>query len=109
MATNLKDTGDRRQTPRIKTNLVVQWVGGSGIVRNISSAGMQFETEDSLPADGKRIKITLVIPDHEGEQTYYALCDSEINWTAASAIQDELLNVGASFTELKFIRLPLAA
>ena len=109
MATNLKETRDRRQAPRIRTNLVVQWVGGSGIVRNISSTGMQFETEGSLPADENRLKVTLVIPDHEGEQMYYALCESEINWTTASSIQDGLLNVGASFTEFKFIKLPLAA
>ena len=61
--TDLHEGSDRRKAPRFKTDLVVQWVGGSGVVTNISSTGVRFETEDELPADDKKMKFTFVIPD----------------------------------------------
>ena len=99
---------DRRRAPRFKTNLVVQWPNGSGIVRDISSTGVRFETKDPLPADEK-MKFTIVIPDDDGEKSHYALCDSEIHWKTSSPLQPRMLSVGASFTKFKSIGVPLAA
>ena len=105
---DLHEVADRRQVPRFETELVVQWFGGSGIVRDISSTGVRFETKDQLPADEK-MKFTIVIPDDEGDLSYYTLFDSEIHWTAPSPVQPHMLNVGASFTKFKSIGVPIAA
>ncbi len=99
---------DRRRAQRFNTNLVVKWPNGSGIVRDISSTGVRFETEDPLPAD-ETMKFTIVIPDEEGVHSHYALCDSKIHWRSPSSLRPRLLTVGASFTMFKSIGLPLAA
>jgi len=99
---------DRRKAQRFNTNLVVQWPNGSGIVRDISSTGVRFETEDPLPAD-ETMKFTIVIPDEGGVHSHYALCDSRIHWRSPSSLQPHVLNVGASFTMFKSIGLPFAA
>ncbi len=104
----LGGVSDRRVAERFKTNLVVQWSNGSGIVRDISSTGVRFETEDPLPAEEK-MKFTIVIPDDDGEKSHYALCDSEIHWRKSTPLQPHMLSVGASFTKFKSIGLPLAA
>jgi len=105
---SLGQVSDRRRAQRFKTNLVVQWPNGSGIVRDISSIGVRFETEDPLPAD-ETMKFTIIIPDEGGAHSHYALCDSKIHWRSPSSLQPHVLNVGASFTMFKSIGLPLAA
>jgi hypothetical protein len=104
----LGEVSDRRSAPRFMTNLVVRWPNGSGVVRDISSTGVRFETEDRLPSDEK-MKFTIVIPDETGGKSHYALCDSEIHWRETKPDQPHKLNIGASFTMFKSIGLPLAA
>lgn len=107
--TELSKVGDRRGAPRFEIALDMQWPEGSGLVRDISATGVRFETSQPVSPDDK-MKFTIVIPDEDNEQhRQYALCDSEIRWTAPSLTQLGKLIVGAKITNFKFVTVPLAA
>ncbi len=57
----------------------------------------------------EKMKFTIIIPDDEGRYSHFALCDSEIHWTARSPTPPHRLSVGASFTKFKSFGLPPAA
>lgn len=104
----LERVTDRRRTPRFQTELSLQWPGGTGVVRDISSTGVRFETNHPI-APKEKMKFTIVILDDEGHQSHHTLCDSEIQWTAPSPTKPHKLNVGASLLRIKSLSLPLAA
>ncbi len=106
--TNFRGAADRRQAPRFKTELALQWPGGTAVVRDISSTGVRFETDHPM-SPGEKMKFTIVIPDNKGRYSHFALCDSEIHWTARSPTAPHRLSVGASFTKFKSFGLPPAA
>ena len=106
--TNILGAADRRQAERFKTELALQWPGGTAVVRDISSNGVRFETDHPISPD-ENMKFTIVIPDDEGRYSLYTLCDSEIHWTARSPTAPHRLSVGASFTKFKSFGLPSAA
>ena len=105
---DLKTGADRRRAPRFQTELALRWPGGTGLVRDISTTGVRFETSHPI-SPNEKMKFTIVIPDDEGRHSHYTLCDSEIQWTAPSRTEPHKLNVGASLTTFKSVSLPLAA
>jgi hypothetical protein len=104
----LEKVVDRRGAPRFQTELTLQWPGGTGVVLDISSTGVQFETNHPI-SPNEKIKFTIVMLDDEGRQSHHTLCDSEIKWIAPSRTKPHKLNVGASLTKFKSVSLPLAA
>ena len=105
---DLEKVADRRRSPRFQTELALQWPGGTGVVLDISSTGVRFETNHPISANEK-MKFTIVMLDDEGRQSHHTLCDSEIKWTAPSRTKPHKLNVGASLTKFKSVSLPVAA
>jgi hypothetical protein len=104
----LKTVADRRRAPRFQTELALQWTDGTGLVRDISTTGVRFQTNHPISANEK-MKFTIVVLDDEGRHSHYTLCDSEIKWTAPSPTAPHKLNVGATLTPIKSVSLPLAA
>ena len=105
---DLQTVADRRRAPRFQTDLALQWPGGTGLVRDISTTGVRFETGHPI-SPNEKMKFTIVILDDEGRHSHYTLCDSEIRWTAPSRTEPHKLNVGATLTTFKSVSLPLAA
>ena len=55
------------------------------------------------------MKFILIIPDDKGQKSYYTLCDAEIHWAGPSPTMLHKQSVGASFTKIKSVEVPLAA
>ena len=105
---DLHEVADRRHLPRFKVELALQWPGGTAVVRNISSTGVRFETNHPISVH-EDMKFILIIPDDEGQKSYYTLCDAEIHWAGPSPTVLHKRSVGASFTKIKSVEVPLAA
>ena len=106
---DLKEIAGRRRALRFQTELAIQWPGGgTGVVRDVSSIGLRFETNHPISVD-ENMKFTIVVPDDAGQKSYHTLCDSEIHWTAPSPTLLYKLSVGASFNVIKSIMVHRAA
>ena len=96
----MTDAGERRQALRYPVPLHVEFERGNGVIRNISTSGVLFETDQVFPA-GVPIQFTVLLEPRCSGTSTCLHCQGQI---VRAEPTEARMGIAVAFTSYRFAR-----